>query len=606
MRGRFSALGRMGSLLGFGLLLGACEGTVVIGGSGDGGSGGSGGSGGGSGEPPAKADKVDLLLVVDNSRSMADKQEILALALADLVQSLANPPCVDSSGVIHTPPADPAAECPSGQTRRHTPVTDLHVGVISTSIGGHGADSCPNIDDFSGVCGPNPNLTNNDRGHLLSRSDVCGGADVPTYENKGFLVWDPNGQANPPGMNDPVELAQNLSTIVRGVGQIGCGYESQLESWYRFLVEPEPSLSIEGSGGNAVHQGIDSQVLDGRASFLRPDSMLVILSLTDENDCSINETGQNYFVGQLRDPGGSPFRLPRPRSECATNPNDPCCLSCGQDQSNCPDDPTCFAPDGQLARLTEEEDHVNLRCFDQKRRFGIDFLYPVDRYVQALSQPTITNRAGELVANPIFSDLDPSDANSQVRDAGLVFLASISGVPWQTIARDPSSLASGFMNAIELEESGTWNALGHPAAAITPTDPYMVESIGARMGVNAGNPINGGDRTISANDDLQYACSFPLATPRDCSDPSQVSCDCTDPQNDNPLCVPDPNNNGARTLQIAAKAYPSSRTMSVVNGLGSQGVLTSICPAQTSDTTAPDYAYRPVVQALLERMATRL
>jgi hypothetical protein len=29
--------------------------------------------------------------------------------------------------------------------------------------------------------------------------------------------------------------------MVVGAGQIGCGYEAQLESWYRFLVDPTPA-----------------------------------------------------------------------------------------------------------------------------------------------------------------------------------------------------------------------------------------------------------------------------------------------------------------------------------------------------------------------------
>src|SRR5918995_3648511 len=43
-------------------------------------------------------DKIDLLFMIDNSRSMSDKQEILQLAVPDLVSRLVNPICVDSEG----------------------------------------------------------------------------------------------------------------------------------------------------------------------------------------------------------------------------------------------------------------------------------------------------------------------------------------------------------------------------------------------------------------------------------------------------------------------------------------------------------------------------
>ena len=44
-------------------------------------------------------DKIDLLLAIDNSISMADKQAILAAAVPDLVNRLVTPNCVDDDGV---------------------------------------------------------------------------------------------------------------------------------------------------------------------------------------------------------------------------------------------------------------------------------------------------------------------------------------------------------------------------------------------------------------------------------------------------------------------------------------------------------------------------
>lgn len=584
-----SSMGWLGCIAFLGISNIACVGTVEVGG---------GGGAGGHGDPPgplAKADKVDLLLVVDNSRSMADKQEILARVTADLVQSVTNPPCIDANGNIGQPPASPLDPCPPGQVRRHAPIADMHVGVISTSIGGHGSDSCADEDPTS--CMPNMNLTNNDKGHLLSRQDACGSAPaVATYQNGGFLAWDLHGSMSPPGTNDALQMAKDIASMVVGVGQIGCGYESQLESWYRFLADPEPYQTISVVNGVATPMGIDTFLLQQRASFLRPDSMLIIVQLTDENDCSINESGQYFMAAQLRQ-GATPFRMPRPRAECATNPADPCCKSCGEDRGNCPVDPTCTGPGGQIAMLSDTEDSINLRCFNQKRRFGIDFLYPVDRYVNALTQPTIANRAGNLVANPIFSNLSGAPGNAPVRDPGLVFVANISGVPWQLIARNSNDLTQGYKNADELTGSSAWDVvLGN--GFTPPTSPFMQESIDSRMGVSPGNTLNGSDRIISDRDDLQYSCIFPIGTPRDCADPNIVGCDCAGAGSDNPLC------NG--TTQVAAKAYPSPRTMKVVQGIGDQGVLTSICPAQVNDATREDYAYRPVVRALVERISSRL
>src|SRR5262245_13169155 len=43
-------------------------------------------------------DKIDLLFMIDNSRSMSDKQAILQQAVPDLVNRLVNPICVGPDG----------------------------------------------------------------------------------------------------------------------------------------------------------------------------------------------------------------------------------------------------------------------------------------------------------------------------------------------------------------------------------------------------------------------------------------------------------------------------------------------------------------------------
>jgi hypothetical protein len=596
-------------------------------GGGDPGTGGSGqaattatGGGAGGGGPALTPDKIDLLLAIDNSRSMADKQAILAAAIADLTHTLVNPTCVDASGdPSQIQPITGADPCPEGSDREHPAINDIHIGVISSSLGGHGADSC------AVVGGALSTASNNDAGHLLARLDPEGGGAAPTYEDKGFLAWDPGAILSPPGEADYEDLVDTLKDMVVGVGQIGCGYESQLESWYRFLVDPAPYQTITvGPSMEATPQGIDQVLLAERAAFLRPDSMLVIVMLSDENDCSTRESGQ-YFLSNQVLLNGAPFHLPKARAVCATDPGSACCYSCAQapgvDENGdpCPDDPSC-ADGGGIAQHDDQSDSANLRCFDQKRRFGIDFLYPVDRYVQALSSPIIPDRDGNLLDNPLFTDLDPSDDNDAIRDPGLVVLAGLVGVPWQDVARDPSDLKQGFLTSAELAQSGRWDViLGDPASYLAPQDPHMVESMLPRSGTNpvtgdtiapvgspaGADPIHGHEYSIPAKDDLQYACVMELPTPRDCADGSEPSCDCQDPANDNPLCEVDPAT-GDRTLQVRAKAYPGLRQLSVLEGLGDQGVVGSICVSQIDNPAQADYGYRPAAQAILARIKSRL
>jgi hypothetical protein len=237
-----------------------------------------------------------------------------------------------------------------------------------------------------------------------------------------------------------------------------------------------------------------------------------------------------------------------------------------------------------------------------------------------------------MVPNPVFSNLDPNTyGNVAVRDPGLVVLSGIVGVPWQDLARNPQDLTAGYKSAEELAHANngtnTWDViLGDPANYVKPLDPHMIESPAPRTGTNpitgdvlalpsmtsgGTDAINGHEYTPGTKDgvqtvadDLEYACIFPLATPRNCADPNMAACDCSDPKNDNPLC--DDNGTQGRTLQTHAKAYPGIRQLNVIRDLGPQGVASSICPAQQTDPTRADYAYRPAIQALVARVRSRL
>jgi hypothetical protein len=592
-------------------VLAACGDEVNVGAGGNGGTGadeGGAGPGGNGGAPPqGTSNKVDLLLVVDNSRSMADKQTILAGGVPQLVGFLTNPRCIDDQGITVGQPVGPEDECPAGSAREMHPVRDLHIGVISSSIGSHGADACV----VGGIgLGGDPSV--DDKAHLLTRSSTSGGADVPTYESLGFLAWDPDAEKMPPGESDSTSMTADLASLIVGAGEVGCGYEAPLEAWYRFLVDPDPYDSIVFDGINAVMSGTDEVLLTQRANFLRPDSVLMVVMLTDENDCSTRDGGQFLFVNQIFSPGTTtPFHLPKPRAACATDPNSDCCRSCGQ----IPGDGCDTSQDDCIGALASLDDNINVRCFDQKRRFGLDYMWPTDRYVGGLTAQEVSDRHGNVVKNPLFGQRDPS----------MVYLTGIVGVPWQDIARRDAGGApdiatgldldgaprGGYMGASELAATGTWDVIvGDPEAFVAPTDPLMKESIEPRAGANpvtgealappgsgeGANSINGHEFSIPLKGDLQYACIFPLPVPKDCTlAGGQDSCDCQDPSNDSPLCD--------GTMQKYAKAYPAPRQLSVLKDLGSQGVVGSICPVQLVDGGAPGFAYQPTFGALVTAAA---
>lgn len=593
------------------------------------------------GGPPVvvgPVDKLDVLFMIDNSISMTDKQSILRVAVPDLVSRLTNPICIDDGG-NEFPAAAPGEPCPAGQRREFEPLLDIHIGVVSSSLGDAGANvACP-PEGF-----PTFVPDRIDMAHLLG--------SLPRGQNSaatpaGFLAWSAGSDAS--------EFSDALGQMVNDVGESGCGFEAQLESWYRFLVDPFPyqglvRVQCPGSTStqlNCVQQAtsadsrilLDEALLEQRAAFLRPDSMVAVVMLSDENDCSLQIGNQTWVVAAIDDTRP----MFRGSSTCAIDPNDKCCFSCPLGPpEGCPADPICAADpaNGVLQnRLPADQDGTSLRCFDQKRRFGVDFLYPTQRYVNALSQRALCWNALDLsvegcsaedvYANPLYAGGRPSER---------VFVAGIVGVPWQAIASSVDAAGEPlpaeqlrFQNATELDENDTWSAIlgstgvrWRPATgalpevlsvpAVPPSLPQMVESSEARPGVLAGNPINGREfdtrdgQAAAPPNDLQYACIFPLPEPRDCTerDPAIDACDCFEGALDRPLCEQVPGSSEPGTTQYWGKAYPAGRHLEVLKGLGPNGIVASICARNTSDQTAADFGYRPAVAALIERIRTQL
>lgn len=584
-------------------------------------------------------DKIDLLFVIDNSISMADKQAILSVAVPGLVERLVNPDCVqvDAEGevIARTPARATGEPCDEGWDVEFNPVDDIHIGVVTSSLGGHGGDICS--PDGSGA--GSWNETKNDRGRLLPtvRPDL----NLPSSDAAGFLAWDPANTTRE-------QLKADFQQHVQGAGEIGCGYEATLEAWYRFLIDPSPPLDMvtidqDGDGkmdvavpaqdGNGII--VDNTVLEQRNAFLRADSLVAVIVLTDENDCSVVDGGIGWLTASATFNGNS-FNMPAATTACDTNPNDKCCRSCGltSNVDGCApldQDANCQAGrDGSM-------DALNLRCWNQKQRFGFDLLYPIERYVAALRDPQIydTHRCDAsgncpLVQNPLF---DVRDASSP-RDQSLVFLAGIVGVPWQDIAND-ASLADAtrleYLSAPELSATGRWDLiLGHPEAdnpaaeASLPVDPLMREQSNPRSGSHpitgeavapetstdpGANSINGHEYKNTDNGDLQYACIFPLSTVRDCSDTANMACDCaeTDIPKNRPLCNP-PGGGDAGLNQYSAKAYPGLRLLQTLRDFGDNSIVASICPKVTDPGQVPGgesdaaFGYNPAVAAIIDRL----
>jgi hypothetical protein len=170
--------------------------------------------------------------------------------------------------------------------------------------------------------------------------------------------------------------------------------------------------------------------------------------------------------------------------------------------------------------------------------------------------------------------------------------------------------------------------LGAPESGVLPGDPLMIETPDQRTGTQPrtmeplvpsssndpqANSINGHEQDVTKRDDLQYACIFPLDTPKDCTMAgSSGACDCTqddiDANRNRPLCQP-PAGGAGSTTQYYAKAYPGVRELQTLKDFGDNGIVASICPkvTQSADpTTDPNYGYNPAVAAIISRLKEAL
>lgn len=601
-------------------------------------------------------DKVDLLFDIDNSASMGDKQAYLSAAVPDLLTRLLSPYCVDTSlNVISGSDGKPLRSDPNGNCAQGTPefkpVHDMHIGVVTSSLGARGGD-------IPGCQSGNGDLKGElrDIGATSASGSPTADADagaVTVMQPSDFLSWFPSVDANQvnsassgaTAVTDATMLQNDFADVITGVGQDGCGIESQLESWYRFLVQPDPYESIAVDGSNhASWQGVDATIIKQRHDFLRPDSLVAVITLTDENDSevdvrSISGSGYNFMK--------TGFQPPKGTQACDSNPNDPACTSC---QYN-PTDPGC--PQGANTVHSAVNDwgyDPNLRHVHTKAKYGLDFQFPIQRYVDGLTKTKIPDRNGEYPAgatqyvgnadctNPLFAASLPDGSvldqqtlcNLPVglqRTPDLIFFGIIGGVPNQLLHYD------GTDDSLTLTAADWTKILGNNPETFdyTGIDPHMIEADAPRAGLasptssNTADPINGREWITDTTGvgpnasptrgpmpfdvDREYACTFALAKPRDCTvGTNQQACDCpsTNPGSAVPAGGIPPVCDAANpTSQVAAKVYPTPRELLLAHKMADQGIAASLCPIDLVDNTSgddPKYGYRPAVAAIISRL----
>ncbi|MCZ7683534.1 MAG: hypothetical protein M5U28_34015 [Sandaracinaceae bacterium] len=212
-------------------------------------------------------DKVDLLFMIDNSNSMTEEQVSLAAEIPDMIRILTSGDFDGNPDVVGPEDFDP--------------VRDLNVGVITSDMGtgGFTVPTCARS-DFG------------DDGILRTqgRTDMTGCS--ATYPN--ILNFRADSGVTPDAFARDV-------TCVANMGTGGCGFEQQLEAilkavtptgpqtWTRADFVPvgtsgaphglhRPFFRMSSPHGNVANDG-----------FVRDNSVLAIIPLTDEEDCSAHD-----------------------------------------------------------------------------------------------------------------------------------------------------------------------------------------------------------------------------------------------------------------------------------------------------------------------------
>jgi hypothetical protein len=166
---------------------------------------------------------------------MNEERAHLAQQLPNLVRDLVRPPDADGDG-----------------RRDWQRIEDLHLGVITTSVADRADDApCDETDDAVLRTRPAEEL------------DGCADRYPPVLTYRA-------------GADDPGRVSQDFACLAR-VPSGRCGVEQPLEAALKALSPSDTDLAFRAGTGRG----------DGtNAGFLRPDSVLALVVITDEDDCS--------------------------------------------------------------------------------------------------------------------------------------------------------------------------------------------------------------------------------------------------------------------------------------------------------------------------------
>lgn len=224
--------------------------------------------------PVTGVDKVDLLFMIDNSGSMAQEQAKLAEQLPKLVR------------ILTTGENDKNGDGKIDDDETFTPARDLHIGVVTSDMGLSGSKI-----ELPPSCGGDRGRAGKGFGDdgLLVKSNKGCSAKV----NAGYLNFVPDKLPESQRQGELEDTIEKFTCLAK-VGTDGCGFEQQLEAVYKAVA---PKAVKDFAGGTSGH---GNGANDG---FLRPEAVLAIIHVSDEEDCSVTDKGMVMFDDTSNAPG---------------------------------------------------------------------------------------------------------------------------------------------------------------------------------------------------------------------------------------------------------------------------------------------------------------
>ena len=242
-------------------------------------------------------DDLDLLFVIDNSRSMAEAQARLREQLPRLLLALA-------SGNKDAGKDEP--EGAEGHSFR--PFTSIQLGITSADMGaaGNAILSCDKPDD--GVLLDSTEIASAGFESLDADSSSLSWPPEPTCEGvklSRYLTFEP--PSNPGHLLEAVQDAAHALGCAALLGTGGCGFEQPLEAMLK-AVSPSDREDFLSYPGFSSYLNDEQVVFEGterfghggpdgkNAGFVRDNALLAVIVLSNEDDCSITPAANELFA----------------------------------------------------------------------------------------------------------------------------------------------------------------------------------------------------------------------------------------------------------------------------------------------------------------------